>query len=141
MKRLLSLMLAMMMIFALASCEGGFLGSSKDPSELTLDLSHLGAETLQGMTQKDILKQIDKYEPTGQIIQGSTTQLNGDFVSGWTNSATNAEIKQLMSGYSTLAFTKEGMYIFDPITLKEWRASKCRRKQNISFCSERKPYL
>jgi peptide/nickel transport system substrate-binding protein len=120
MKRLLSLMLAMMMIFALASCEGGFLGSSKDPSELTLDLSHLGAETLQGMTQKDILKQIDKYEPTGQIIQGSTTQLNGDFVSGWTNSATNAEIKQLMSGYSTLAFTKEGMYIFDPITLKEW---------------------
>ena len=73
MKRLLSLMLAMMMIFALASCEGGFLGSSKDPSELTLDLSHLGAETLQGMTQKDILKQIDKYEPTGQIIQGSTT--------------------------------------------------------------------
>ena len=29
-----------------------------------------------------------------------------------------------MSGYSTLAFTKEGMYIFDPITLKSGRASK-----------------
>ncbi|NLM61820.1 MAG: hypothetical protein GX193_07055, partial [Clostridiales bacterium] len=143
MKRLLSLLLAAMMILALASCSNGGVsqgdvdtksptpatttpgtqetpGQSEEPAGPVYDLSHLGAEVLQNMTQEEILSQITPYEPKGQIIQGSTTQLNGDFVSGWTNSATNAEIKELINGYSTLAFTKEGMYIFDPIVVKEW---------------------
>jgi peptide/nickel transport system substrate-binding protein len=145
MKRLLSLLLAVMMILAFASCGDGGVsqgevdtktptpsaatsqkpseetpGKTEEPAGPVYDLSHLGAETLQSMTQEEILSQITPYEPKGQIIQGSTTQVNGDFVSGWTNSATNAEIKVLMGGYSTLAFTKEGMYIFDPVTVKEW---------------------
>lgn len=122
MKRILSLLLALMMIFALAACDnsGSNQGNGDKTPKAGYDLSNLGAETLQGMTQKEILSQITDYEPAGQLIQGSTTQLNGDFVSGWTNSATNAEIKILLSGYGTLSFTKEGMYIFNPISIKEW---------------------
>ena len=107
MKRLLSLLLAVMMILAFASCGDGGVsqgevdtktptpsaatsqkpseetpGKTEEPAGPVYDLSHLGAETLQSMTQEEILSQITPYEPKGQIIQGSTTQVNGDFVSG-----------------------------------------------------------
>lgn len=37
-----------------------------------------------------------------QVILGSSTQVNADFFSGWTNSATNKYLKDLMSGYETV---------------------------------------
>ncbi|MDX9935138.1 MAG: hypothetical protein RBS30_09100, partial [Sphaerochaetaceae bacterium] len=52
-----------------------------------------------------------------QIILGSSTQLNGDFFDGWTNSATNAYLKELMGGYATVVWTKEGRYIINPIAI------------------------
>lgn len=52
-----------------------------------------------------------------QIILGSTTQVNGDFFDGWTNSATNAYLKELMEGYQTVVWTKEGRYIINPVAV------------------------
>lgn len=52
-----------------------------------------------------------------QVILGSSTQVNGDFFDGWTNSATNAYLKELMGGYATVAWTKEGRYVINPVAV------------------------
>ena len=57
-----------------------------------------------------------------QVILGSSTQVNADFFDGWTNSATNAYLKALMSGYSTVEWTKEGRYAINPTAVKSYTA-------------------
>ena len=59
-----------------------------------------------------------------QVILGSSTQVNADFFSGWTNSATNKYLKDLMSGYETVSWTKEGRYEINPIAVKSWKATE-----------------
>ncbi|PKL14584.1 MAG: hypothetical protein CVV52_01195 [Spirochaetae bacterium HGW-Spirochaetae-8] len=51
------------------------------------------------------------------VVLGSSTQLNADFFDGWTNSATNSYLKNLMGGYETVAFTKEGRFIINPVAV------------------------
>ena len=58
-----------------------------------------------------------------QVILGSSTQVNADFFSGWTNSATNSYLKTLMSGYETVSWTKEGRYAINPTAVKSWKAT------------------
>lgn len=58
-----------------------------------------------------------------QVILGSSTQVNADFFSGWTNSATNAYLKTLMGGYETVSWTKEGRYAINPTAVKSWKAT------------------
>jgi peptide/nickel transport system substrate-binding protein len=57
-----------------------------------------------------------------QVILGSTTQVNADFFDGWTNSATNAYLKELMTGYETVSWTKEGRYIVNPVAVTSFKA-------------------
>ena len=57
-----------------------------------------------------------------QVILGSSTQVNADFFDGWTNSATNAYLKELMTGYETVVWTKEGRYIVNPISVPSYTA-------------------
>ncbi|HHU89180.1 MAG TPA: ABC transporter substrate-binding protein [Spirochaetales bacterium] len=57
-----------------------------------------------------------------QVILGSSTQVNGDFFDGWTNSATNAYLKGLMGGYETVAWTKEGRYEVNPVAITSFDA-------------------
>ncbi|NLZ76881.1 MAG: hypothetical protein GX911_02805, partial [Spirochaetales bacterium] len=59
-----------------------------------------------------------------QVILGSSTQVNADFFSGWTNSATNSYLKTLMSGYETVSWTKEGRYAINPTAVKSWKATE-----------------
>ena len=58
-----------------------------------------------------------------QVILGSSTQVNADFFSGWTNSATNSYLKTLMGGYETVSWTKEGRYAINPTAVKSWKAT------------------
>lgn len=51
------------------------------------------------------------------VVLGSSTQVNADFFNGWTNSATNAYLKRLMTGYETVAFTKEGRFVVNPVSV------------------------
>lgn len=67
------------------------------------------------------LKEAQPQQET-QVILGSTTQVNADFFDGWTNSATNAYLKQLMAGYETVSWTKEGRYEINPIAVKSYNA-------------------
>lgn len=47
---------------------------------------------------------------SNQLIIGSTTDVNADFMSGWTNVAVNSYIKTLMSGYETVSYTADGTF-------------------------------
>lgn len=60
-------------------------------------------------------------EYTNELIIGDITESMGDFISGWTNAASDAYVKQLMSGYATVNWTREGLFAVDElITVKEW---------------------
>lgn len=54
------------------------------------------------------------------VVLGSSTQVNGDFFDGWTNSATNAYLKELMGGYATVVWTKEGRYVINPVAIPSY---------------------
>lgn len=96
MKKLLALVLAATMIFSLAACQ-----KREDPKKPS-------APT---------------YEVKGEAILGTTTDLNADFMSGWSNSASNSYFKKLMDGYSTVAWTKEAGYaVDDKVTVKEYKS-------------------
>lgn len=96
MKKLLTLVLAVTMIFSLAACQKN--EEPKKPSTPT-------------------------YEVKGEAILGSTTELNADFMNGWSNSATNNYFKKLMDGYALVAWTKESGYaVDDKITVKEYKS-------------------
>lgn len=56
---------------------------------------------------------------SNQLIIGSTTDVNADFMSGWTNIAVNSYIKTLMSGYETISYTKEGTFVPNMTTLAQ----------------------
>ena len=70
-----------------------------------------------GGTEASPLTEATAAVEKSQIILGSSTQVNGDFFDGWTNSATNAYLKELMSGYATVVWTKEGRYIVNPVAV------------------------
>lgn len=61
----------------------------------------------------DAVKEGESTAPSkNEVIIGSTSDLNADFMSGWTNLSPNKQIKNLIneSGASTVAFTKEGTF-------------------------------
>lgn len=54
----------------------------------------------------------------GQIIIGSTTQMSGDWETLWTNNGADSDVLQLISGYDTVAQTKDGEFIWDKTVVK-----------------------
>ena len=58
----------------------------------------------------------------GQLIVGSITQLSGDFYAGFSNNASDANVRELIHGYSTVVYTKEGEYDFDETVVKTWKS-------------------
>lgn len=58
-------------------------------------------------------------KPSGQIIMGSVTALEGSFMTGWTNGGTDADIKGLIHGYETVAFTEKEVFEVDQTVVKK----------------------
>ncbi len=61
--------------------------------------------------------------PNGFVI-GSTTELNGDFLTGWTNGSQNAAVKELIDGYSTYEFVESQEFKLNDIAVKKVETSK-----------------
>ena len=59
-----------------------------------------------------------QHEVGGSIVVGSTTDLDANMLSGWTNGAQNAAIRDLIFGYGTVTYTKEGNFEADPQVVK-----------------------
>lgn len=106
MKKILVMLLALIMVFSVVACNPGEQGGTPDP----------------GKTQKpgEATPEPEKYD--NQIIIGSTTESQGNFVDGWGNSAIDAYVKQLLNGYSTVVWTRENTFIVDEkVTVKEFK--------------------
>ncbi len=56
---------------------------------------------------------------SGQLIVGSVTDLNSDFMSGWTSGRANADAMRLIYGYSPVVYSKEGTFVVDPTVVKD----------------------
>ncbi len=59
-------------------------------------------------------------EPSGQLIIGSTTEMSGDFSGVWQNNASDADVRRLIQGYSTVDQTDEGEYVIDDSIVKSY---------------------
>lgn len=55
-----------------------------------------------------------------QLIIGQQTELSGDFGSGWTNGAADADVKSLLNGYQTVVYSREGRYIVNPTVVEDF---------------------
>ena len=86
MKKALALMLALVMVFVFAACNNT---TSEEPSKTT------------------------EHKVGGQVVVGSVTDLDDNMMDGWTNGAQNASIRNLIFGYSPIAYTKEGEFKVD----------------------------
>lgn len=93
MKKFISLLLAASLAFSLTAC---------------------GSNTASGTTTSD--SSSTSAEVKNELIIGSTSDLNADMMTGWTNLAPNKQIKNLINenGASTVVFTKEGTFEVNP---------------------------
>lgn len=63
-------------------------------------------------------------EPSGQLVIGSTTDVEANMMSGWTNGAMNAGIRILVFGYSTVAYQSDGQFDYDKTVVKSHKVTE-----------------
>lgn len=64
-------------------------------------------------------------EPTGQLIIGSTTDLDEEFYdTSYDNNSFNYHMYGLLHGYSTVVYTKEGMFEIDKTVVKNYETTE-----------------
>lgn len=104
-KRLLSVLLTTAMAVSLVACGG-------DDDAVTNN----GSDAVESTESADAAVVSERPDaPTGQIIIGSTTDMEQDFYNTeFNNTATNYKAYELIHGYDTVVFTKEGTFEVDP---------------------------
>lgn len=104
-KKFLSILLASAMVFSMAACgsEGEVTSNTSEESEDVAD---------EGSSEEEEAEESVRPEsPSGQLVIGSTTDLEGEFYDpSFNNGATNYKMYDLLHGYSTVAYTKEGKF-------------------------------
>ena len=112
-KRLLSVLLAGAMALSLTAC-GGQQGVTNNASEAPS--SEEAAQTQAAASETEQAEESVKPEtPTGQLVLGFITDLEGEFYDpSFNNTATNYKAYDLIHGYSTVTYTKEGEFEYDP---------------------------
>lgn len=104
MRKLLCAALAVVMVFALVAC-----GQQNV-------VSNSSSEGTQAAAEATAAPEAGKpTEPTGQLVIGTTTDLENDFYdTSFSNAATNYKLYDLIHGYGTVVSDKEGAWIYDP---------------------------
>ena len=74
-----------------------------------------------------------QHKVGGQVVVGSTTDLDANMLDGWTNGAQNAAIRNLIFGGTPIAYTKEGEFQVDPQVAKSVDSTEIGR----ASCRER----
>ena len=110
-KRLLSALLVAAMTVSLTACGG-------DDGAVTNNANDANAapatETVEEGTEVAATSERPET-PMGQLIIGSVTDMEGDFYDpDFNNNATNYKAYDLIHGYNTVTYTKEGMFELDP---------------------------
>ena len=105
-KKLLSLLLAGATVLSLAAC--GQQTVTTNPSASNPPASPSQSQTADETATKPT-------EPTGQLIIGTTTDLENDFYDpSFNNNATNYKLYDLIHGYGTITSDIDGEWIYDP---------------------------
>lgn len=105
MQKIIAALLSAVLLFSLTAC------GNSGISQQQLDQSTPAPTASGGSSGKPAY--------SNEIIVGSTTQLNSDFAEGWTNGTSNKNVKDLIFGYKTVAYTEEGRFIIDPTVVEK----------------------
>jgi hypothetical protein len=104
-QKIIAALLSAVLLFSLTAC------GNSGISQQQLDQSTPAPTASGGSSGKPAY--------SNEIIVGSTTQLNSDFAEGWTNGTSNKNVKDLIFGYKTVAYTEEGRFIIDPTVVEK----------------------
>ena len=105
-KKLLSLLLAGATVLSLAAC--GQQTVTTNPSASNPPASPSQSQTADATAAKPT-------EPTGQLVIGTTTDLENDFYDpSFNNNATNYKLYDLLHGYGTVTSDIDGEWVYDP---------------------------
>ena len=108
-KKLLSLLLAGAMAFSVAACSQDQ-GVTNNP-----DASSAAASSEADASDESVRP----TEPTGQLVIGTTTDLESDFYdASFNNTATNYKLYDLLHGYGTVVSDIDGAFVYDPTVVK-----------------------
>lgn len=148
MKKVLALLLAFVMVFSvLAACgpteedpvttdpPAGTDAPSEDPSEEPSDdpddptddptepePTEPEEEVYLTMNQEEALaiRAAENVEPSGTLVVGDGSASRGDFWSGWTNAAPDAQVKDMVHGeYGLIYFDELGVMHVNPVVVEE----------------------
>lgn len=109
-KKILSLAsLALAACMLLTSCSGGNTASKASES---------AAESGAAVSSKA------EEKASGQLIIGSSTDVEANMMSGWTNGTMNAGIRNLIFGYSAVTYTQDGQFEFDKTVVKSHKETE-----------------
>lgn len=107
-KKLLALLLAGAMAFSVAGCAQDQ-GVTNNESE----------QSSTSSSEESAAESTRPTEPTGQLVIGSTTDLESDFYdASFNNSATNYKLYDLLHGLATVVSDEEGAFVYDPTVVK-----------------------
>lgn len=121
MKKLLSVMLTVAMVASMTAC------GSQDQvtnNQTAAPAESQAVETAATEAETEAVQAEKPTTPQGQLVIGSTTDLEGEFYDpSFNNGATNYKMYNLIHGYSTVAYTKEGVFEADPTVVKSLEAT------------------
>ncbi len=115
-KKLLSLFLASAMVVSIAACGNNGVTTNNAPENTGSTNEEVGDSSQEGSEQGGT----KPTTPSGQLVIGSVTDLKSDFLPGWSNDSQNQACYLLLyeQGYSTVQFTKEGEFVYNPTVVK-----------------------
>ncbi|MDO4800172.1 MAG: hypothetical protein Q4A52_06630, partial [Bacillota bacterium] len=106
MKKSLSLLLALVMILSLTACGGGQQPTTAAPTS--------GADAPSTTAPAETTTEEPKdMAPKGTVIVGQGTELSGDWITAFTNNASDNVVLQMISGYSTFERNFGGEYVLN----------------------------
>lgn len=114
-KKTLSLLLILTLVVAsFVGC--GSKSISSDDTTATDDAKT--GDNTDAADAEDETTEVTNREPAGQLIIGSTTQLTGDFMTGWSNGSSDMMIRRMLYGYNTVAKIQDGSFKLDDTVVK-----------------------
>lgn len=117
-KRLLSTILVAAMTVSLAACGSGGDGAVTNNAN---DANTSNAvETTENQESTQAQASVRPETPSGQLVIGSITDLSNDFYdTAFNNDAFNYKAYNLIHGYATVTFSKEGKFVEDPTVVAD----------------------
>jgi len=105
MKKIITLLLALVLVFSLVACGGNNVSENSDTVTTTVTTTNTNTE--KTATETD--------EVNMRPFVAASTDFNGDFYAGWTNSTYDKNIRQLVWGYGLMTDNAAGEVIDSPM--------------------------